>query len=84
MHKEYYLIILIGVRDGKTIVEMCPSIGKSQKIVNDYIKYGIREGHITGDYGPTGKKMRHGTRRLTEKGKKFLGSLHIKTEATNG
>lgn len=85
MEQEYYLLVLLGIRDGKTIVKMCPDIGKSQRIVNDYIKYGVKEGHVTGDYGPTGRKMKHGTRRLTEAGKKYLRKLGIKqTEADDG
>ena len=78
MQKEFYLMILMGIRDKKTIVAMCPLVGKSQRIGNDYIKWGIKEGHVTGDYGPTGRKMKHGSRRLTEEGKAYLKKEGIK------
>lgn len=69
---EMMLIVLMSIRDKKKIVDICPLIGKSQRIVSDYIKEGIRKEWVTGDYGPTGRKMKHGTRRLTDAGKKHL------------
>lgn len=76
--KESYLMVLMGIRDKQTIVQMCPLIGRSQRIVNDYIKWGVAQGHVTGDYGPTGRKMKHGSRRLTEEGKKWMLNEGIK------
>lgn len=66
------LLLLLAIKRKKTIPQMEIEIGASRQIVQRYLGYLKRDGFVTAEMGPSGKKAKNRGHRLTKAGEEFL------------
>lgn len=80
---DRFILILISIRDKKTMQQMCYAIGKSMGIVQRHLRYMEVHGYVQRHVLPGGIKVRDRGRSLTVSGRKVLklnGHNSINTE----